>query len=98
MSTGVSSPGVNAMSDSMLASSTAYAWQPQPAAWALVLQLVDRACRDNPRIAWLREQLLNKTGTRLIDWIDHFAAAPERLPDEQLRDVGFVYDPSALAW
>jgi hypothetical protein len=66
-----------------------FEWQPQPAAAELVAEiLVD--CHDRlPALDTWRERLLKQTGTRLIDWVDHFAITGAQLSDSRLNEVGF---------
>jgi hypothetical protein len=88
----------SAMSDTMLTSPQAFVWEPQPAAWSLLLELTDNACQMNPQLALLRQQMLDQTGTRLVDWIDHIGASSSQVSDARLRDVGFGYSASDQAW
>jgi hypothetical protein len=75
-----------------------FSWQPQPAAWALLLDLVEQACRANPFIQTLRRQMYERTGTRLVDWLDHVCVDSETLSDAALAEVGFEYCESRQAW
>jgi hypothetical protein len=65
------------------------AWQPQPKAWSLLLDLVDRACRASTFIRTLTERMHEQTGTRLVDWLDHVCVPESELSDQSLREVGF---------
>ena len=49
----------------------AFVWTPQPEAAQFVDQLVESFCAACPPAALLARRLLDETGTRLIDWIDH---------------------------
>ena len=48
-------------------------WERQPAAAALVSQMTGKFVDRNEDIARLEQQLRTRTGTRLLDWVDHFA-------------------------
>ena len=51
-------------------------WQPQPAAWKLVGELVNQFLARNAWAEKLADRMKHQTGTRFIDWIDH-VVAPE---------------------
>ncbi|MEZ6063617.1 MAG: hypothetical protein R3C19_24975 [Planctomycetaceae bacterium] len=65
-----------------------HSWKTQPRAAAWVRERVDEFLADNPAAAEFQNLLRDETGTRLVDWIDHF----------ELRDVtgieeaGYVRD------
>jgi hypothetical protein len=71
-----------------------FTWQVQPAAarWAerTIAELSDR----NPLIERIAVALRDHTGTRLVDWIDHFALDAAAFPDVvgELIPVGYVPD------
>lgn len=65
-------------------------WQPLPDATRLVLGSVDEFCRRCPAAERLGNELREKTGTRLFDWIDHLACPFDLDRDEKLRQLGFV--------
>ena len=75
-----------------------FRWEPQPDAWLLLLDLVERACRANPFIESLRQRMLDQTGTRLIDWLDHVCVDSEELADATLTDVGYRFCDQQQAW
>ncbi len=68
----------------------AFRWTPQPQAAALVAGLVDALCQNCPPARRLARQLQRETGTRLVDWIDHFMWPVSEQLEEQLRASGFV--------
>jgi hypothetical protein len=86
------------MSTKSTAQPEQFSWQPQPAAWALLLELVEQACRANPFIQTLRRQMYERTGTRLVDWLDHVCVSSASLSDAALADVGFEFCERRQAW
>ena len=69
-------------------------WKPQPVAGKIVKELVELFVGKIEFLQSLRRQLQQVTGTRLIDWIDHFELstklAEEFLPIDSLIDAGFA--------
>lgn len=65
-------------------------WKPQPAAQAIVSELVAMLLDRCPRAAELSRRMKTDTGTRFIDWIDH-VEVPE-VPGfiGRIVDAGFV--------
>ncbi len=68
-----------------------FEWQPQPIAAAMVNEIVDWFCQRSESIQRLRDRLLEETGTRLGDWVDHFVL-PDDGREETFRAGGFVTD------
>ncbi|MCH8921715.1 MAG: hypothetical protein IIA67_01050 [Planctomycetes bacterium] len=64
-------------------------WKPQPEAAALVAALLEEACGDCRVLTELATALIEKTGTRLIDWVDHFHLADDPALRGRLAEVGF---------
>ncbi len=48
----------------------AFQWKPQPAAWNLVVQLVDAFLEACPKAKELAERMHTDTATRFVDWVD----------------------------
>lgn len=69
---------------------TEFRWQPQPEVAAVVWPIIKRYVASEPTIASLAGRMLNETGTRLIDWIDHIAISAESPEVAALREVGFI--------
>jgi hypothetical protein len=71
-----------------------FAWEIQPAAARWVRSAIDTLAAFNPNIGRLGDVLLDFTGTRLVDWLDHLALDADALPElvGQLVDVGYVPD------
>jgi hypothetical protein len=68
---------------------TQYHWTPQPAAAALVRELVEQFCERNTFAAQLTADMRDKTGTRFIDWVDHIAVPRAVANRERWVEVGF---------
>jgi len=62
---------------------------PQPAAAALVEQMVAAFCRRSPDAARLAEMLRQDTGTRLVDWVDHLAIPAGPPWETRLQQAGY---------
>ena len=69
------------------------AWQPQPAAAQFVDQQLAVFVRALPDLAKLQARMLEETGTRLVDWLDHFQLAGNSLLERDLVRVGYAADP-----
>jgi hypothetical protein len=67
-----------------------FSWKPQPRAQQLVHELLAQFLSRSPQTARLGQRMREETGTRLIDWIDHFAFP--RSPDllQHLQQAGFT--------
>ncbi len=77
--------------DERISALTAHTWSPQPAPAKWVHGVLDEAVQKNSFLATLRRQMLEQTGTRLVDWIDHFALPVD---DEALNDLSRIgYEP-----
>ena len=55
-----------------------FVWKIQPAAARWVTRTIDALAARNPVIPKLADQLREFTGTRLVDWVDHFALCDDR--------------------
>ena len=66
-----------------------FTWTTQPAAAQLVHQWLDTFCQASAAASHLAQRLHSETGTRLIDWIDHFAVGDEHWLVAQLPEAGF---------
>jgi hypothetical protein len=62
-----------------------FLWECQPKAEALILRIVDQACRSNAFIGDLQKELLLHTNTRLFDWLDYVVTNSQ----EGLLERGF---------
>src|SRR6266850_7131633 len=67
-----------------------FSWQPQPRAQQVVQDLLAQFLSRSPQTAQLGERMRNETGTRLADWIDHFAFPHSTDLEQQLKLAGFT--------
>jgi len=67
-------------------------WQPQPAAAKFVKRLLQRCIQSNPHIKTLCRRMRDKTGTRLVDWIDSIALADGAEIRGELNEAGYDVD------
>src|SRR6185436_17893589 len=67
-----------------------FSWQPQPRAQQLVHDLLAQFLSRSPQTAKLAERMRIETGTRLVDWIDHFAVPHSGDIEQQLKFAGFT--------
>ena len=81
------------MSESKPSPFEQFHWEPQPAAQALVKELLADFLSRVPQAAELSERMLHETGTRFIDWVDYIEAPRTAQLRGQLLDVGFVHHP-----
>jgi hypothetical protein len=77
------------------AATVPFSWSPQPEAARLVNELAASVEADLPAAQRLRERMLQETGTRLQDWIDHFVLPHDEILGDRLHDAGFRGDESA---
>jgi hypothetical protein len=68
-----------------------YQWSTQPGAAALVREIYDEVLTRSPRTKKFETQLLTETGTRLLDWVDHFTIPQTASQADRLHDVGFQF-------
>src|SRR5262249_51979560 len=64
----------------------------------LVQRLLDECLTRSSFAARLAERMLNETGTRLIDWIDHFSLPASDSVLSQLSGVGYVRGADGQCW
>jgi hypothetical protein len=65
-------------------------WTPQPAAAALIAELVEEFLQHSAAARKLAARMRDDTGTRLVDWIDHLAWPDDGNLRRRLKKVGFV--------
>ncbi|MBM4113337.1 MAG: hypothetical protein FJ253_08180 [Phycisphaerae bacterium] len=84
-----------APSNTGLAALTQFTWEPQPAAQALVNDLIESLVARSPEAERLSTRMLRESGTRFLDWVDSIEAP--RTPElrERLRSTG--WSPKAMA-
>jgi hypothetical protein len=71
-----------------------FSWQPQPQAAEFVQGLFAEFCERCPDARRFARRLSEETGTRLIDWTDHFGLPREKGLDPPLKKAGFVRSES----
>lgn len=73
-----------------------FIWKTQPIAARWVTRTIESLTARNPVIAKLTQVLRDFTGTRLVDWIDHFALSDADSLGliGELADVGYVQSAS----
>src|SRR3954464_5932319 len=71
-----------------------FVWKTQPAAARWVTRTIDSLAARNPVIEKLGRQLRDFTGTRLVDWVDHFALSDDSALGliGELADIGYTQD------
>ena len=69
---------------------TEFSWQPQPQAAEIVQRLLAGVCEKCPDARRFARRLLDETGTRLIDWIDHLGLPRRSDLARRSRGAGFV--------
>jgi hypothetical protein len=87
--------------DERISALTAHTWSPQPAPAKWVHGVLDEAVQKNSFLATLRRKMFEQTGTRLVDWIDHFALPTDDEALDELSRVGYQVDtsvPKVRAW
>jgi hypothetical protein len=87
--------------DERIAALTACTWSPQPNSAAWVQGILDDAVQRSSFLATLRRQMLEQTGTRLLDWIDHFTFPANDAALAELSTIGYQPDltcSNAKAW
>jgi hypothetical protein len=93
-------PATQAPADA-IAALTAHSWTPQPEPARLVHRLLDECLIRNSFAADLSRRMLAETGTRLVDWIDHFGLSAEDPTLSELHGVGYVHmgtHPQPTEW
>ena len=64
-------------------------WQRLPGAEAYFARQIDRVAAEVPKAQELAHDLLIRTGSRLVDWVDHIVLADGDLLQGELDDLGF---------
>lgn len=86
--------------DERISALTAHTWSPQPAPAKWVQTALDDAVQKSPFLARLRQRMFDETGTRLLDWVDHFALPEGDAALAELSSVGYQRgaDGGSTAW
>src|SRR6476659_1243747 len=74
-----------------------FVWKTQPAAARWVKRTIDSFAARNPTIEKLGHELRDYTGTRLVDWVDHFALSDDSALGliGELADIGYAQQSDA---
>ena len=70
-----------------------YVWEPQPAAQALVDELLRKILEGCPGAARLARRMTDETATRFKDWIDFIQMPDDAGLRARLKEVGFSAEP-----
>lgn len=92
---------VSRTTDERISALTAHTWTPQPAPAQWVHDILEDAVQRSPFLATLRQRMFDETGTRLLDWIDHFALPEGDSVLAELSSIGYQPDttsPNMRAW
>lgn len=67
-----------------------FKWEPQPAGWALVNELVRTFLSKNPQAADLAAKMKSVAGTRFVDWVDSIHVPADQSIRARLGETGFT--------
>jgi hypothetical protein len=70
-------------------------WERHPEAEQLMLDLLDRFCRQSKTLNHFQERLVRQTSGRLLDWVDHLLIEDSSRLQEKLAGLGFVEEPES---
>jgi hypothetical protein len=73
-----------------------FTWSCEPDATNAIQTLLDEACAANGRLAAFAQELAEKTGTRLFDWVDHLKVSEADSALHAVRESGFQSGESEL--
>ena len=90
--------GPTAPKKSNLDGLTAFQWEVQPEAEKLVHELLSRLVRDFKELENFEKLLKERTGTRLLDWVERITIKGARNLKPRLRKAGFNYDEQVGGW
>ena len=80
----------DSLSTGSLAALMEHSWSPQPEPARLVQSLLDDTLQRCSFAANLARRMLDQSGTRLLDWIDHFGVDSNDPVVSELSRVGYV--------
>lgn len=72
----------------------AFDWKCHPRAEKLLLEAVEEAALKNHSIDQLQKNLMEKTSTRLFDWLDHVILPVDLNNENELKETGFTLQES----
>ena len=73
-----------------IAALKAHPWSPQPEPAKLVHRLLNECLERCSFAARLSQRMLAETGTRMLDWIDHFGITASKGVLPELHRVGYI--------
>lgn len=73
-----------------MSSVSPFDWKCRPEAENIIVKGMDAIVHKNAFIAGLQKDLLEKTSTRLFDWLDHIILPYTDAKKEEIEDAGFV--------
>lgn len=76
----------------------AFHWKCHPTSEKILLKIAQEFSHTNPFIANLEAELLQKTSTRLFDWIDHIAIGPSDEIQNELESDGYILESKTLSY
>src|SRR5436190_2321196 len=68
----------------------AHAWSPQPEPAKLVHRILNECLARSSVAAQLSRRMLAETGTRILDWLDHFGLRDDDPVISELPRVGYL--------
>lgn len=69
-----------------------FEWECHPKAEAWLMEYVNKACHQNAMLATLQHDLLEKTSTRLFDWLDHLVIDRSNGENPDPEKYGYVLE------
>lgn len=69
----------------------AFQWERCAEAEQIILETIEQASKLNPFIEQLKKELLEKTSTRLFDWLDHVIIRKNEEIERRMQAAGFVF-------
>eukprot|EP00456_Euglypha_rotunda_P007731 TRINITY_DN113_c0_g1_i1.p2 TRINITY_DN113_c0_g1~~TRINITY_DN113_c0_g1_i1.p2 ORF type:complete len:148 (-),score=37.87 TRINITY_DN113_c0_g1_i1:25-468(-) len=76
--------------DDTLSTLTAFTWSPRPEPAQFVQRLLQECVAQSAFAARLAERMSTETGTRLLDWIDHFGLPEDDPALQELDGLGYT--------
>lgn len=76
--------------DDTLSTLTAFTWSPRPESAQFVQRLLQECVAQSAFAARLAERMSTETGTRLLDWIDHFGLPEDDPALQELDGLGYT--------
>src|SRR5512144_413550 len=68
-------------------------WEQHAGAEKACLDILDDCKRNNSSLAHFEQKLIQKTSSRLLDWVDHFLLRDSKQVRDKLARMGFAQQP-----